>query len=183
MKTRKSRWDCVPRWILVLMFAAIIPMASGCYGRFPLTKLVYKFNGEVSENKWVKSLVMWVFVIIPVYGVATLVDAIIINLIDFWTGGEIAVGSTTTADGTEVAWRPSEDGKVLLITFSKEGQELSRIRFVKVDQTHFQVFDADGQLAGLVEKTRDGRLLLKDAQGVTLETVSIEGLMKLKKAA
>ena len=48
----------------------IAPMTVGCYGKFPLTRAVYRINGNVSDNAFVQSAVFWLFVIVPVYGVA-----------------------------------------------------------------------------------------------------------------
>jgi hypothetical protein len=65
---------------------------SGCYGGFALTQALYKFNGEikVSEdrqaNRVAQSAVMVLMAIFPVYGIAMLADAVIINSIEFWTG-------------------------------------------------------------------------------------------------
>lgn len=59
---------------------------SGCFGNFSLTRKVYNWNKEVSENKFVRSLVMWGLFIIPVYGVSTCLDVVIFNLIETFTG-------------------------------------------------------------------------------------------------
>lgn len=67
-------------------------LASGCYGGFNLTRSFYKWNGNIQASKdkqantVVKSLVMVVLVIVPVYGLATLADALVVNSIEFWTG-------------------------------------------------------------------------------------------------
>ncbi|MFC2123597.1 DUF3332 domain-containing protein [Bacteroidota bacterium] len=58
---------------------------SGCIGSFGLTKKVYDFNMNVGD-KWVNELVFLAFVIIPVYEVSAIVDIIILNLIEFWSG-------------------------------------------------------------------------------------------------
>ena len=61
-----------------------IMIQSACIGSFGLTKSVYDWN--MGLNKWVGELVFLVLVIIPVYGIALLIDAVILNLIEFWTG-------------------------------------------------------------------------------------------------
>ncbi|MBP6574343.1 MAG: DUF3332 family protein [Flavobacteriales bacterium] len=61
-------------------------LQTGCYGEFALTHKVYDWNGTVSPNKFVKSLVFFGLCIIPVYGVVVFIDAVILNLIEFWTG-------------------------------------------------------------------------------------------------
>ena len=44
--------------VAVMMLVLLLPLAlGGCYGGFPLTKAIYKYNGEVSDNKFVNTLV------------------------------------------------------------------------------------------------------------------------------
>jgi hypothetical protein len=59
---------------------------SGCFGGFNLTRKVHRFNRDVSPDKWVQELVFLGLVIVPVYSFATLIDALIVNSIQFWTG-------------------------------------------------------------------------------------------------
>ncbi len=82
-----TRLGSVARRVGVLVLAAsLLASSTGCFGGFGLTRNVHKFNREVSPDKWVQELVFLGFVIIPVYGIATLADAIIFNSIEFWTG-------------------------------------------------------------------------------------------------
>ncbi|HOR28799.1 MAG TPA: DUF3332 family protein [Candidatus Sumerlaeota bacterium] len=82
-----------------LLLLAISPLVvTSCYGRFPLTHAVYDFNGEIGNDagnaeKWVESALFWVFVILPVYQLASLGDAIIFNVIEFWTGDTLRIGA------------------------------------------------------------------------------------------
>ncbi len=72
--------------LLVGLLALLFGFASmNCYGGFVATKKLYSWNGSVG-NKWVNTIVMWVMVIIPVYGVAFAVDWIVLNTLEFWTG-------------------------------------------------------------------------------------------------
>lgn len=73
---------------LLTLFSA--QLLTSCFGKFALVNLVYKFNGNLAgkdmTGKLVKSLVMWVLIIVPVYQIAGIVDIIILNLIEFWSG-------------------------------------------------------------------------------------------------
>ncbi len=81
-------------------------LVSGCYGPFHLTRRVWKFNGEVSDNKWVVELVYLVCTAIPVYGIATLADAVIFNSVEFWTGeNPLAEGADAGPSGFRAATR------------------------------------------------------------------------------
>ena len=62
-----------------------ILMQTGCYGSFELTKKVYEWNGSI-EDKFVRSIVFFALCVIPVYQIAAFVDAVFLNLIEFWSG-------------------------------------------------------------------------------------------------
>jgi len=70
---------------LTLAFAIGITSFQGCIGNFVVTRKILNWNQSLS-NKWVNELVFLIMVIIPVYGVAILVDGIVLNSIEFWTG-------------------------------------------------------------------------------------------------
>jgi hypothetical protein len=74
------------RTILMIAMIAVIGVAiTGCYGKFALTKKVYEFNGSMG-NKFVNEAVFLALCIIPVYEVSAFVDAVVLNLVEFWTG-------------------------------------------------------------------------------------------------
>lgn len=67
---------------------------TACFGSFPLTRKVYAFNKNVSPDKWVRELVfLAIGPLVPVYGVAGLIDVVILNSIEFWTGKEQQIGA------------------------------------------------------------------------------------------
>ncbi len=71
--------------LLVALAALLLLIQTGCIGSFKLTKAVYNFNRSTS-NKFVSELVFLVFCIIPVYEIAVFIDAVILNLVEFWSG-------------------------------------------------------------------------------------------------
>ncbi|HVG61003.1 MAG TPA: DUF3332 family protein, partial [Hyalangium sp.] len=74
------------RLLAVMCLALFSVQVSGCFGKFALTRAIWEFNNNVSPNKFIKWLVFLVLVVVPVYGIGTLVDALVINSIEFWTG-------------------------------------------------------------------------------------------------
>ena len=58
---------------------------SSCGGSFGLFNRLSSWNQSVG-NKFVNELVFLAFNIVPVYGVAYLADALVINSIEFWSG-------------------------------------------------------------------------------------------------
>lgn len=158
--------------IALLALLALTPAAGGCYGRFPLTKAVYKMNGEVSENTTVQNVIFWVLIILPVYELCNLGDAIIFNLIEYWTGDPVSLSSIENQDGSVVAFTPSDDGSELLMTVTKEGKVLAEAVFLKMGEGAFEVRDARNRLAGMVIKQADGSFNLTDADGRVVRTIA-----------
>jgi hypothetical protein len=58
---------------------------QGCIGSFGLTGKVYNFNKGLGD-KWIQELGFLVMLIIQVYTIAFLIDVIVLNSIQFWTG-------------------------------------------------------------------------------------------------
>jgi hypothetical protein len=81
--------------VAVLLVVVLGAFATGCFGKFQLTRKVYDINQSV-EEPYVRSAVTWVFVIVPVYGIAGLLDFLIFNTIEFWSGeNPVARGPVT----------------------------------------------------------------------------------------
>jgi hypothetical protein len=59
---------------------------TSCMGKFALLKKLYSWNESASDNKFINNLLFWILNILPVYGIVVIVDAVILNLIEFWTG-------------------------------------------------------------------------------------------------
>ncbi len=72
---------------VLALLALMIPFSmvnTSCIGSFGLTKKVYEWNKSL--DKWLDELVFLVFIILPVYSIAVLIDGIVLNSIEFWTG-------------------------------------------------------------------------------------------------
>jgi hypothetical protein len=159
--------------VIPIMLAAMLPvLMSGCYGAFPLTNKIYEFNGDISRHKLIQTVTFWVFLIIPVYEIGMLADAIVFNLVEFWTGEQLlSVGPTTDSNGNTVCLTPSADGRQAVLTVSRDGRVLAREFFVKVSETTFEVRDARGTLHGMVLKSPDGTIRLTDRNGAVVRTL------------
>lgn len=123
------RLVAVRRSALLAVAAVGVLSASGCFGSFNLTRKVWTFNKTVSEDKWVQELVFLAFAVIPVYSIAGLLDAVIINSVEFWTGeNPVSLAKTTTTpDGREFVQRgtvtPTE--RVMVVDEIKDGATIS----------------------------------------------------------
>jgi hypothetical protein len=90
------------RTVVLTLTAAAVLGSSGCFGSFNLTRKLYGFNKDVSKDKFVRELVFLGLNIVPIYGVAGFIDAVVANTVEFWTGenpismtGSIKVDSAT----------------------------------------------------------------------------------------
>jgi len=159
------------RRIAGLLLALCVPvMLAGCYGHFPLTRAVYKYNGEVSDDKFVKSLVFWGFIIIPVYSAATFADAVIFNLFEFWTG-ERLMETASVGEGAHIAVVPGETPDTARLILTRKGRALPARRVVRLSDRVLEIRDGSGRLLGHLIRTADGGVRLINADGEVLRTI------------
>lgn len=102
-------------WAIVLLTSA--GTLAGCFGRFALVRKIYQVNSQVND-KYVRSLVTWIFVIVPIYQVAGLVDFILFNTIEFWKG-------TNPLSAGDASFRYAQAGEVFDIRAHKSGEVLT----------------------------------------------------------
>jgi len=69
--------------IALVLVAAVGALSAGCFGKFQLTRNLYDINKSI-DDKYVRSAATWIF-IIP-YALTGILDFVIFNVIEFWTG-------------------------------------------------------------------------------------------------
>ena len=145
---------------LIASLLAGSTLFSACYGSFALTKKVHDWNGDVSPNKFVQWFVFLGLNVIPVYGIAVAVDALLVNTIEFWTDdnpvGNVATRVEKNADGTATIYR---------------GDDV----FTAVPVAHDKIeIYKDGQRIGIAATTEGGGLIVTDETGaIRLDTKSL----------
>jgi hypothetical protein len=100
----------------------ILSMGTGCIGNFGLSGKVRQFNLETSQDRWGREIVFVVLYVIPIYPFAGLLDILVFNSIEFWTGTNpingsasvtpIAMDEWTTEDGTKVTMQGLPDNSI-----------------------------------------------------------------------
>ena len=73
------------RTLIALLSVFSFTVATNCYGGFIATKKLHHWNGGLG-NKWIQTIAFWALIIIPVYEIAVLIDFVVLNLLEFWTG-------------------------------------------------------------------------------------------------
>ena len=103
---------------MVCLMASVL-LLSSCIGSFGLFNKVLDWNKEATSSKFVNEVLFIVLHIIPVYEVCGVVDVLVLNTVEFWTGDNpIAshVGKTQKVMGS--------DGKMYAVTNLKDGYEI-----------------------------------------------------------
>ena len=112
--------------IALVLVAAVGTLSAGCFGKFQLTRKLYDVNQSIDE-KYIRSVVTWIFVI-P-YALTGILDFVIFNVIEFWTGENPVVSAPVTkvfAQGNgKTVLTLSRDGSATVATIERyEGESL-----------------------------------------------------------
>lgn len=102
--------------VLALTLSLCVLMSS-CIGSFTLTSKLKNWNDSLGD-KFVCELVFLGLAILPVYEIAVMADALVLNTIEFWTGNKLIsmndnVGDTKivqNANGDDVLVKTTENG-------------------------------------------------------------------------
>lgn len=137
------------RAITAIVCAASVAL-SGCYGSYMLTESLYEWNGTI-DNKYGRSAVFWVFLVVPVYTATLFIDTVVLNVIEFWTGqNPLALKSN----------RPTE-------RLVRSGEKLYRVVMANSRITISQVEGPDaGTAIALMYDERSGEWRLDDGESV-----------------
>lgn len=126
-------------------------MLTGCMGKFALTGNLYDWNKKVDGNRWVQEGVfLGLAVILPVYGLTLLVDGIVLNSVEWWTG------SNPVAQAGEQKSVHGIDGSEALMTMRADGAIDVQVTTVTGEQTSFTMVQS-GQVISVLDA--DGRAL------------------------
>ena len=133
------RGSRIGKGIALVLVATVGALSAGCFGKFQLTRKVYDVNRSI-DDKYVRSAATWVFVIVPVYGIAALLDLIVFNVIEFWTGDNPVVSVPVTRVYAQGAARTvltlSRDGSATVAVIERyEGEKLVSTLRVRDDGT------------------------------------------------
>ncbi|MDR0995609.1 MAG: DUF3332 domain-containing protein [Tannerella sp.] len=166
---------------IVGALAASVSLSS-CIGSFPLFHKVLAWNQQVGE-KWVNELVFIVFNIVPVYGVASLLDVVVLNSIEFWSGHKAlsALPPTRTIDTPSGHYtiQAASDG----YTIHKQGETAS-VRFLYTPADSSWSLVANGETHKLFRYTGNDAALVYLPQGQSmLVDLNHTGLMAFRAAS
>lgn len=132
--------------MLLSLLLLVSTSLTACFGSFGLTKKIYNANKSVG-GKVIQTLVMYVFIIIPVYGIASFLDIVIFNLIEFWSGSNPLAMKAGESE-TQMA---SIDGKMYEITATKNQFRMRQTEGPDAGKEAFMQYNTEEQQWYLVE--------------------------------
>lgn len=128
---------------------------TGCYGPFRLTKNLHEWNGTVGD-KFINALVFFAFIVIPVYEVAVLVDGVVLNTIEFWTGDNPVVMGENDKDVQIV----KKDGKKYRITATQNKFHIEQLKGPNKGETAELVFNPNNKSWNLKDGNKEFKTLV-----------------------
>ncbi len=151
----------------IALAMALVMGIQGCYGSFGLVRKVWKWNGSLG-NKFVNELVFLVMYIVPVYGIAGLIDVVILNSVEFWTGKNPVLSKVITQGDKQVALNYDKSTDLVKISYFEKGQ-LKSEGFLKRTDKGVEMLSADGSKTQLIASTdANGMVSVADASGKVL---------------
>ncbi len=133
--------------LIALALAAAFTLTA-CYGSYSLTNKLYKWNGTLG-NKWLNSCVHFILWVIPVYEICMgLVDGLVLNTVEFWTGSNPLASNDTyfekDAQGNQVSAIKNEDGTLAVQIIDAQGHKADLK--LERDADVIRALDANGQV-------------------------------------
>ncbi len=133
--------------LIALALAAAFTLTA-CYGSYSLTNKLYKWNGTLG-NKWLNSCVHFILWVIPVYEICIgLVDGLVLNTVEFWTGSNPIASNDTyfekDAQGNQISAIKNEDGSLAVQIIDAQGHKADLK--LERDADVIRALDANGQV-------------------------------------
>lgn len=164
------------------LFLAAALLTSSCVGSFSLFNHLAKWNTHATGSKFLNEIIF--ILISPAYAVCSVVDVLVLNTIEFWSGSNPMaqkVGTTQEITG--------QDGLLYAVTTLRNGYEVKTpsgeiVKFVynKKDNSWSQV--QDGKSTEIFRFNSDGTIQARLKDGRSMRVTPDEaGLFQVRMAA
>ena len=173
--------------LAALMVLSLSFVQTSCIGGFKLTNKVYDFNKNLG-SKFVNELVFLLMVIVPVYEISLLIDGLIINSIEFWTGSNPMAMNTGETE-TKII---EQNGTKYQVTASHNRFDFIQLEGVNKGVSGALVYDDIAGIWSYEDGLRSLKLLKLNADGTAAAflpngkqvdlVVGSDGLATLKSA-
>lgn len=155
-----------------LLLSATIVLSS-CIGSFRLTNNIKDWNEGVS-SKWVNEVIFIALHIVPVYEIAMLVDGVVLNSIEFWTGNNLVMepGETKVVKNSQ--------GQDVQVTALENGYTVSdgdtSMNFIFDEEEKVWSAEYNDQVTKLVKLMDDNTAQLFMGEDVVTVTLDEQGI-------
>ena len=166
-------------------------LLNGCYGPFLLTKKLYRWNGQVSNDRWAVEAVFLICVALPIYSIAGVADALFLNSVEFWTGKNPLAASLPRVGETKRIVRgdvesvlqrvAGSNGEELVIDQYRHGQSVSHLR-IRRDGEATVAVGPDGQTLLSAAPASNGGVVVADAKGKLVAAYSSEQVQTVERS-
>jgi hypothetical protein len=129
----------------LLVACSLAVTTTGCWGSFALTKKAYNFNNSLG-SKWVS----WILYLLLgwIGGITIMVDSLIFNTLEFWTGSNpLAFGDTyreTDESGNSVTAVKMQDGSLYMRIDASTGETQELV--LQRDEEIVRILDVKGNV-------------------------------------
>jgi galactitol-specific phosphotransferase system IIB component len=163
------------KFISLILIAGLAACCAGCAGSFPLTKKVYNDLNAKRTGKWMDEVVFLNCVILPIYGLAAVGDAIVFNTVEFWSDkkpvAEAKAGTVLTSGDLQVTLSySSKDDTISVVSLKslKPGMDFT----VKRTETGVVAEDQSGVVLYTSVTEADGGISVYDANKILVRHFS-----------
>jgi hypothetical protein len=168
---------------VVTCLIACSMMFSSCIGSFGLWNKALAWNKGLSKSKFVNEIVFIAMHVVPVYEIAGIVDAVVLNTIEFWTGNNPVAANIGHTDKVM-----GQDGKQYLVKTTRHGYKITKpdgqvvnFTYNKADST-WNV-DANGRKAQLMKMLNNGMVQISLNNGQKMDvTLNQQGVYQAEMA-
>lgn len=148
-------------WIKVAICSVVLgAMLNGCFGSFGATRFLWNFNNSFS-NAFLKTLIMWVFIIVPAYELFVCADFWIINMIEFFMG--------SNPIGSNITYQPTDDGSI--VATGENGQ----LKFTAVDENRM-IVEHDGVVLGEIAVDGNKNMVMTNYATADVQSVDLSNV-------
>jgi hypothetical protein len=169
----------LPHGIVSSLVVISLMTGTGCFGPFNLTKNVYHWNngikgsGEVNE-KWMKEIVFFGMIVIPVYMFSALLDAFVFNAIQFWSGtnpvkvtqGPNGYPEAVRAGEAAIQFSWSAERRSATVAYRRNGALIKTVTVVS-DGDVYRIIDEHTKASYVIEQnTHEVNILDDDCRSI-----------------
>lgn len=156
-------------------------LTTSCVGSFAMFNKLASWNKRATDSKFLNELIF--IVISPAYGIAGMIDALVLNTIEFWTGDNPMtnqIGKTKKIKG--------DDGLLYAVKILENGYEVQRpngevfyLTYNKEENNWYM--NAEGKETKLIHFNGDGSVKAFLNNGLTVDvTPDAQGVYELRQA-